>query len=282
MKNVEHLSGELRQAFIRLIAKYTGLKIREREQAALTEKIFLRMKALKLAIPEKYYLFLEEITIDSFKEWRKLAVLLTNTESYFFRDQGQFNVLRNHIFPEIIKRNRNHRTIRICSAGCSSGEEPYSLAIVLREIIPDLDQWNLVVFGVDINQEALKKAEAGIYTSWSFRNFNVEIKQQDFLVINDQYFISRQIRQMVKFLNLNLVKDALPQSSSQLRDLDLIVCRNVFIYFETSAIAQVLDKFYHTLQPLGYLLTGHSELSGQNLSQFQTQVFPESLIYQRL
>ena len=134
MKNVEPLSGEIRQAFIRLIAKYTGLQIREREQAGLTEKFFLRMKALKLAIPEQYYFFLEETTIDSFREWRKLAILLTNTDSYFFRDQGQFNVLRNHIFPEIIQRNQNHKTIRICSAGCSSGEEPYSLAILLREI----------------------------------------------------------------------------------------------------------------------------------------------------
>lgn len=282
MKNVESLSGELRQAFIRLIAKYTGLEIREREQAVLTEKIFLRMKSLKLAIPEQYYFFLEETTIDTFREWRKFAILLTNTDSYFFRDQGQLNVLRNHIFPEIIHRNQNHKTIRICSAGCSSGEEPYSLAIVLKEIIPDLDQWNIVVFGIDINQEALKKAEIGIYTSWSLRSLNVEIKQRYFLEINEQYLIARQIKQMVKFLNLNLVKDRLPQSHSQLRDIDLIVCRNVFIYFEASAIAQVVDKFYHTLQPLGYLLTGHAELSGQNISQFQTQVFPESLIYQRL
>jgi chemotaxis protein methyltransferase CheR len=279
--NTKSLSEELTQAFIELIAYQTGLDIRQREQTAFIEKISSRMKALKLSLPEHYYHFLESATIESLKEWRKLVVLLTNTDSYFFRDQGQFSVLRNHIFPEIIKRKQLNKTIRICSAGCSTGEEPYSLAILLREIIPNIEEWKIMIFGLDINQAALNKAQTGIYTSWSFRNSPAEIIQRYFLLINDHYLIDREIKQMVKFINFNLVKDPLPQFSFQLRDLDLIICRNVFIYFDVAAIAKVLDKFYHTLQPLGYLLTGHTELSSQNLNNFQTKVFPESLIYQR-
>lgn len=281
MSSTESLDVDLKQALMWLITKHTGLALRERDQAALDEKIFSRMKALRLAFPDNYYQLLQSSTIDSQEEWLKLLILLTNTDSYFFRDKPQFTLLRNQIFPELMNRKQNNKTLRICSAGCSSGEEPYSLAILLKEIIPDFRQWNITILGTDINQAALKKAETGIYTPWSFRNLDVKFQQQYFRLINNEYHIDLQIKQMVKFLNVNLVKDPFPQPTSELRDLDLIVCRNVFIYFKASAIANVLEKFYHTLEPLGYLLTGHVELSSQNLSLFHTKVFPESLVYQR-
>jgi chemotaxis protein methyltransferase CheR len=282
VSNPQSLSEELIQAFLRLIAKHTGLEIRERDKAALNEKILLRMKSLKLENPESYYQLLTSSTQETHQEWQKLVILLTNSESYFFRDQDQFTLLRNHIFPELIQRKKNKKTIRICSAGCSSGEEPYSLAILLKELIPDLDQWNLMILGIDINQEALQKAETGIYRAWSFRRVDVEIMQQYFQLINAHYHLKPSIKQMVKFQSVNLLKELFPRHNSELRDLDLILCRNVFIYFESSAIANVLNKFYDALQPLGYMITGHAELYGQHLSQFQTKLFPESVVYQRL
>ena len=281
MSQTESLSVELRQAFIRLIAQHTGLEIRERDRTALSQKIFLRMKALKLLFPLHYYQLLESKTLDSYQEWQKLIIDLTNLESYFFRDKEQFNLLRNHILPELIQRKQDRKTIRICSAGCSTGEEPYSLAILLKELIPNVEQWNLTILGIDINQDALEKAQIGIYRAWSFRTVDPEIKQGYFKLINHQYQIVQPIKEMVKFEAVNLVNDPFPQPNSEMRDFDLIICRNVFIYFDQSAIAKVLDKFYLTLQPLGYLITGHAELHDQNLSQFQTRVFAESLIYQR-
>jgi chemotaxis protein methyltransferase CheR len=277
----EPLSPEQRDGFIQLIAKHTGLEIRERDQGALSGKIFSRMKALKLTSPLFYSQLLESSTPDSYKEWLELAILLTNTESYFFRDREQFSLLRNHIFPQLINRKQNSKSIRICSAGCSTGEEPYSIAILLKELIPNLRQWNLTILGVDINRVALKKAELGVYSPWSFRSIAPDIKQRYFQLINGQYHIDQTIKEMIKFQTLNLVDDYFPQQYSELRNIDLIICRNVFIYFKAAAIAKVLKKFYHTLQPLGYLLTGHAELSNQNLSFFQTKVFSESLIYQR-
>lgn len=280
--NSQSLNKGLIEAFIRLIAQHTGLEIRERDKATLSEKIVLRMKDVKLKAPESYYQLLNSSTSESHQEWKNFVNLLTNSESYFFRDKDQFNLLRNHILPELIKRKQNNKNIRICSAGCSSGEEPYSLAILLKEILPNPEEWNLKIVGIDINQEALQKAGLGVYRPWSFRRVEEEIVQHYFQTINHQYHIKSSIKQMVKFQNLNLFKEVFPRHGSEIQDLDLIVCRNVFIYFEPSAIAKVLEKFYNALQPLGYLLTGHAELSGQNLSQFQTKVFPESVVYQKI
>ncbi|MBR8827137.1 MAG: tetratricopeptide repeat protein [Gomphosphaeria aponina SAG 52.96 = DSM 107014] len=266
---------------ISLVTQHTGLKTREQDKDTFKEKIWLRLKELKLNLLADYYQLLAAFNSKSEEEWEKLFLLLTNTESYFFRDQGQFNLLRNPIIPEIIERQQNSKSIRICSAGCSTGEEPYSLAILLKELIGDLAQWNLQIWGIDINQEALLKARKGIYSAWSFRSVDEEIQRRYFREIKNQYHLESSIKQMVKFHQVNLVKDLLPQPQLDLKDFDLIICRNVFIYFDTQAVSNVLDKFYHSLQPLGYLLTGHAELYGQNLSRFEAKLFPDSIIYQR-
>lgn len=282
MLNSQFLNKGLIEAFVQLIAKQTGLEIRERDKGTLSEKIILRMKDFKLDDPESYYQLINSSTFESHQEWNQFINLLTNNESYFFRDKDQFRLLQNHILPELIQRQQNSKSIRICSAGCSSGEEPYSLAILLKELLPHPEEWNLRIVGIDINQEALNKAELGVYRPWSFRRVEEDIMQQYFQIINHQYHINSSIKQMVKFQNLNLFKEVFPRPASELQDFDLILCRNVFIYFEASAIAKVLEKLYKALQPLGYLLTGHAELSGQNLSLFQTKVFPESVVYQKI
>jgi chemotaxis protein methyltransferase CheR len=281
VSETETLSVELTEAFTRLIAKHTGLKIRERERESLSQKIFSRMKALKILYPGIYYKILASSTIYSYVEWQKFIAILTNTESYFFRDQEQFNLLRNQIIPEIIKRKYNSKTIRICSAGCSTGEEPYSLAIIFKELIPNLEEWNLMILGLDINKEALKKARQGIYTAWSLRSLDMTTIQQYFINSNNKYYLDEQIKLMVKFQYTNLVKDLFIHPYSDFLDIDLILCRNVFIYFDPTVIAKIVDKFYYTLQPLGYLITGHTELCGQKLSNFQTKLFPESLVYMK-
>ncbi|MBD0261911.1 MAG: protein-glutamate O-methyltransferase CheR [Tolypothrix sp. Co-bin9] len=278
MSNANFFSVALKEAFIRLIAQHTGLEIRERDQADLSEKIFVRMKALNISFAEDYYQLLESSSQESYQEWQNFVILLTNLESYFFRDKEQFHLLRDRIIPDLIKRKQHNKTIRICSAGCSTGEEPLSLAILLKELIPYPEQWKLTILGVDINQEALKKAKQGIYTPWSLRSIDPEIMQRYFLHFNNQYHLDMQIKQMVKFKYINLVENSFNQENEMI-DIDLIICRNVFIYFEASAIAKVLEKFNDILQPSGYLLAGHTELCGQDLSHFETKLFPESLVY---
>jgi chemotaxis protein methyltransferase CheR len=283
LTSTPNISFQLRQAFMQSIAQKIGLEIREVEQNNLEQKIWQRIKVLKLTTPEQYYQFLHVLGTKSDREWQHLAELLTNNESYFFRDREQLNLLKNQIFPQLIqqKRQQEDLTLRVWSAGCSTGQEPYSLAIILRELLLDLDAWDLTIFGTDIDLAALNQARAGIYSDWSFRSTEPRIKRQYFQPVARNYQIEPLIRQMVTFQKLNLLTDSFPQLFSYLRDIDLIVCRNVFIYFGSSTIGEILAKFYNTLRPAGYLLVGHSELTGQNLSRFQAQIFPQSLIYQR-
>jgi chemotaxis protein methyltransferase CheR len=283
MTSTSNISLQLRQAFAEAIAQKIGLRIRQVEQDSLAQKIGLRIRTLELAAPEQYYQLLTLPGLASQREWQHLAELLTNNESYFFRDRQQLNLLKNQIFPQLIKQKRQqgNLTLRVWSAGCSTGQEPYSLAIILQELLLDIDAWNLAIFGTDIDLAALNQARAGIYSEWSFRNTEPRIKQQYFELKARNYQIEQSIRQMVTWQKLNLLSDQFPQLFSNLREIDLIVCRNVFIYFGSNTIGEILAKFYDTLRPGGYLLVGHSELTGQNLSRFQAQIFPQSLIYQR-
>ena len=279
-KSKADLSEDLTQSFARLIAEHTGLALRDLDRTGLREKLSIRTKALKL-LPENYYHLLAASTPKSAQEWQKLVALFTNNETYFFRDKEQFHLLRNFIIPELIRQKQATRNLRICSAGCSSGEEPYSLAILLQELIPDFKHWNLIILGIDIDEEALEKAKRGIYSPWSFRGVDSLVKERYFRQINNQYHLVPQIKQLVNFQTVNLVKDVFPQANSEFRNIDLFICRNVFIYFGSTTIALILEKIYRTLNPLGYFLTGHTELHGQDLRQFKKKIFTESLIYQR-
>jgi chemotaxis protein methyltransferase CheR len=280
VSQIESFNSDFGSSFGQLIAEQTGLAIRPSAQTILYQKIFQRMQVLQLASPEYYQLMIAK-TSESDREWQHLIALLTNLESYFFRDQEQFSLLKTCILPELIQRNRSTRTLRLCSAGCSTGEEAYSLAILLTELLPDREQWNINILGVDINLEAIQKARLGIYRSWSFRGVDLRIQQRYFQSLGDEYQIIPSIRQLPKFQIQNLVQPGCSELAVDLKNMDLILCRNVFIYFERSAICAVLDKFYHALNPLGYLLTGHAEIYTQDLANFQIKVFPESIIYQR-
>lgn len=275
------LSLQVQKDLHRLITQQTGLVIRDRDSNYFLDKVAVRMKALKLGLLADYYRLLQGQTMASDREWEQLIVLLTNNESYFFRDIEQLKVLENRIFPKLIERTQNRKTLRICSAGCSTGQEPYSLAIMLNEMVPDIERWQLDILGIDIDREALQQAVRGVYEPWSFRGVSEAIKRRYFQKINDRYQLDRNIKEMVRFKPINLVQDKLAESDSELGDLDLILCRNVFIYFEPTAIAQILDKIYHCLKPGGYLMVGHTELAGQDLSKFEKIIFAESLVYRR-
>jgi chemotaxis protein methyltransferase CheR len=275
------ITPQLRKKFTDLISERTGLQIRDSDQEGFGYKIESRMRDLRINSPEEYYHLLNYSSYEGQQEWSQIALLITNIESYFFRDQGQFKLLREKIFPELIERKKLTKNLRVWSAGCSTGEEPYSLAILLREMLPDIGNWHLTILATDINQNAIKKAQRGVYNSWSFRLVDPKIQTKYFTEVNSEYQISREIRQMLHFQYLNLVQDNFPDPALEVKEIDLIICRNVFIYFNNESIALVLNKFYNTLNPLGFLLTGHAELYGQNLQKFNTQVFSESLIYQR-
>lgn len=274
-------NDQLLDRFIQLIAMRLGLRIRAADKSALCRKIALRVQALGLEMPQAYYQILATQHYQSEQEWQQFAQLLTTTESYFFRDRGQFTLLRDRLLPELIDRNQSIKTLRLWSAGCSTGEEPYSLAILLEELIPDWERWNLFILGTDINTDALEKAKRGTYSPWSFRLIDPQQQQRYFQPQKAQWQINPRIRQKVTFCYENLANSSLPNGLAGLARMDLIICRNVFVYFDAPAITAALTKFYHALKPGRYLLTGHTELQGCDIGQFQMRIFPESVVYQR-
>jgi chemotaxis protein methyltransferase CheR len=157
------------ELFIKLITSQTGLFIRLQDYGVLAEKIKIRVKSLKLPHPQFYLDLLSTDSSQSREEWKQLIPLITTIESYFFRDQGQINLLRTVVLPDLIASRQDTKSLTLWSAGCSTGEEPYTLSILLQQLIPDWGSWNLQILGTDVNEEALKKANQGLYTAWSFR-----------------------------------------------------------------------------------------------------------------
>ena len=171
-----------------------------------------------------------------------LASHLTIGETYFFRDQKTLDALAQTILPELIhsRRGRDQR-LRIWSSACSSGEEPYTLAILLHQLLPDLQDWQVSITATDINPHFLRKATTGHYGEWSFRNAPAWLKQRYFKrTAEGLYAIIPEIRKLVTFAHLNLVEDNYPSPAAKTSAMDIIFCRNVLMYFTRSQADKVI------------------------------------------
>lgn len=215
--------------------------------------------------------------------WDQLISVLTIGETYFFRNTSHFDALTKNILPAIIReREHSNRRIRIWSAGCATGEEPYSLAILLKETIPNIESWNVFILATDINREALKKAQLGRYGPWSFRGVEKRVQDTYFQLGGNQYVLNDAIKRMVTFDYLNLVADAFPSLTNNTNAMDIIMCRNVTIYFDERLTRQVIQKFHNSLVTNGWLVPGPSEPNMIYYSDFATQNFPGTVVYQKL
>ena len=187
-----------------------------------------------------------------------LASHLTIGETYFFRDGKTFEILQDHILPELISsRQKTERRLRLWSAGCCTGEEPYSIAMLLSRMIPDLKSWNITILGTDINHRFLQKAAKGVYGNWSFRSNPTWIQAKDFHRKNGLLEISPDVKKMVTLSYLNLAEDAFPSLSNNTNAMDLILCRNVLMYFSVEQARKVIGNFHRCLIDWGkwYTLT---------------------------
>ena len=211
---------------------------------------------------------------------KELIADLTVGETYFFRNQPQFHALEHHILPEVIARRRPSRQLRIWSAGCATGEEPYSLAILLERVLPDLADWNIHLLATDINDDALAVAQRGCYNEWSFRHVPAEIKDQYFRPRGLELEIHPRLRARVTFARLNLAEDPFPSFFTQTNSMDLILCRNVLIYFRGETVRRIVERFYHAAAEGGWLIVGHAEPSQVIFSKFTARNFPGTVVYQ--
>ncbi len=216
-------------------------------------------------------------------ETRALAAQLTIGETYFFRDPVAFTTLRTLVLPALVEEKRGRaRRLRIWSAGCCTGEEPYSIAITLQETLPDIDEWQITILATDLNPHFLAQAAAGAYGQWSFRGVPEETRRAWFRRLPDgRHEVAPRVRQMVTFASLNLAEPGWPSHATQTTALDLIFCRNVLMYFSPERAQQVVAGLHRALVVGGRLLVSASEASREMLAGFALAEVPGVALYRK-
>jgi len=244
----------------------------------LEKRLSRRLTDLNLPSFNDYYFYLK-YDRNKNQELMDIMDVLTTNETYFFRESFQLKTFTDEIIPELIKVKsaRGDRSLRIWSAGCSTGEEPYTIAILLNDI-PELKGWNIEIIGTDISQKVLQHARRAVYGKSSFR---VTEDQQLELFFNNQddgYKVKDSIREKVTISHLNLLDT---NRTVMLGRMDLVFCRNVIIYFDQAAKKRVVESFYNVLHNGGFLLLGHSESLMNLTTLFTLRHFKNDMIYQK-
>ena len=212
-----------------------------------------------------------------------LASCLTVGETYFFREKRAFAVLEEQILPELItaRRGRDQR-LRLWSAACCTGEEPYSIAMMLSRLLPDIADWQVTLLATDINPRFLQKAAAGVFGEWSFRETSDRIKTEYFRrTAPKRYEIADHIKRRVTFAYLNLVEDVYPSLTNNTNAMDVIFCRNVLMYFEPAQAQRVLHRLYCSLVDDGCLLLSACEASQGHSAGFAAVCAPGAVVYRK-
>ncbi len=275
------LTNEQVKRFSDLLLERCGLRFPDNRRIELEHGIRQAFAASTCATVDEFYQLLKSST--STVAMDLLINSVTISETHFFRDTAQFNALFQNVFPQIIERKRGIRTLRLWSAGCATGEEPYSIAMLLRELIPDIDQWSITLLATDINTFSLDRARKGVYSEWAFREERARtMRNRYFRRVDNRYELASDVRQMVTFNRLNLVEPCYPSYETNTTMMDLIICRNVTIYFSETVTRWVVDRFYDALADGGWLVVGHSEPTLETYQRFQSRNFPDTVIYQRV
>ena len=212
-----------------------------------------------------------------------LASHLTIGETYFFRDPECFTALEQEVLPRLIRgRAGRQKRLRLWSAACCSGEEAYSLAIVLTRVLPDVAEWEITLLATDINPRALRKAAAGVFGEWSFRGAAPGFRERYFRPRDEHTWeILPALRRLVTFSYLNLAHDAYPSLATNTNAMDLILCRNALMYFEPAGFRRAAGNLFRALADGGWLLVAASEVSQVNFPGFEAVHFPGAIFYRK-
>jgi chemotaxis protein methyltransferase CheR len=274
------LSQEDLGLFESLLLEVYGIRLDRERNPFFLPAFFIRLKERGFQSPQEYYHFIKYHP-EGGSELRELIDLITVKETHFFRNKAQFNLLMESVLPEMIRRKERSREkeIRCWSAGCATGDEAYSLAIVLRESLPSPSQWRLSILGTDINRKGLAVARRGVYEEKHLAFLPPAYLKKYFKSEESGFSLNPEIKEMVQFEAHNLSKD--PFTDERMQNLDLLFCRNVLIYLDERSARRILEGFYHCLVPEGYLFLGHAEILWQMDHQFETLVFPQTFIYRK-
>lgn len=258
-KNIDSNIETLASEFSELILLRLGIVLHEHQRYELFKTIASGCEKFNLT-PKEYLKHLQESSKKS-PMLEHLISGITVGETYFFRDKQQVQILQEYVLPELIKKKRqeNNLLLRIWSAGSATGEEIYSIAMMLYELLPDLEKWNIKLLATDINTNALHKAVVGSYSDWSMRSISPYYKNKYFTLQNKHYILQKKIRDLVYFDYLNLNEDSYPSIFNGTNAQDLIICRNVLIYIDPLHSHKMMEKFNHSLVSDGFLMLGASD-----------------------
>jgi chemotaxis protein methyltransferase CheR len=259
------------------IAEKFGLIIDETKESYLSREIGYRLKKLRFPTFSDYYAFLK-YSPDNLAECRTFISLVTNNETTFFREEPQLKVFAEGILPALKDKKvaAGSRKVRIVSAGCSSGEEVYTLAMLLLEAGLFVWDWDISITGIDVDSEALEKAEKGIYSGRAFQTTPAYFIDRYFRKCDEGFAVRDILRKITTFAQGNLLDF---ENSITESDLDIIFCRNVLIYFSNDTIKCVIESFSRVLAKDGLLFLGHSESLARITDHYQSLRFPGTIIY---
>lgn len=260
------------------LEEHSGISFENEKLDSLRLSIHTRATRLKFSSYEDYFDYLKA----NEDEFKNLLSLNTVNETYFFRYPEQFKIFKDYVLPEIIRENKNRtfKSLKIWSAGCSTGEEPYTIAIIVSEVIKDLSSWDIHILGTDVSAVALEKAIKGRFAKSSFRITEEEFKQKYFKKVGDNTWeIIPEVKKLVNFSYHNLIKEPYPLAFMEL--WDVIFCRNVTIYFRQESTRRVVANLYKSLKPGGFLFTGHTETLYHINPGFEVIKFGDAFIFRK-
>jgi len=258
-----------------------GMYFNANKKYFIESRVAKRMEANGIKAHAEY-LKLLTTGIKGSEELKNLLVEVTTNETYFFRNPPQLKALENQLLPEIVaaKAKIGFRKLRVWSAGSSSGEEAYTLAMLFMEKRDSLlKDWIIEIAGTDINQEVIAQAKEGVYNAYSVRhtpdNYRKKYFRQE---SNDRFVLSPDVKKYVNFSMVNLYDD---NKMVFMKTFDLIFCANVLIYFDIASKSKVVQHFYNNMQPYGYFFVGQSESLHGVSEKFKTIHFPGGFAYKK-
>ncbi len=274
--NIKRLTEDEFAKFSKLIHDESGIYMKDSKITLLSNRLRKRLNALSFTEFNDYYLYLENLTGDARKkEYEELLDVVSTNETYFFRNERHFEALMKHCLPEMANIKKN-RKLRIWSAACSTGEEPYTIAICLMENIKLFQGWDIEIVATDIAPSVLEFARDGFYSGRRIEKVPPEYLKKYFTVEDEAkgvYKVNNSLKNIVKFSHLNFFKDKFPV------DIDIIFCRNVMIYFDKAHQRQLVAGFYESIRDQGFLFIGHSETLHSISEDFVYKKVLESPIY---
>lgn len=240
-----------------LVIYRTGHHYYADKDKLLYERARERMQARGIATLDDYVADLERL---GSQEWRALEDAITVGETYFFRYPDHFAALRNQVLPNLINARRDTRNLRIWSIGCSNGAEPYSVAIIVRELLgAQMDHWRVSITGGDLSEKALSAARAARYNAWALRTMGPQDRAKYFDRDGSHWVLKREFRSMVRFERQNILALLSATPPLEWTAFDLILCRNVLIYFSPQQAVEISNALSRCLSPDGVLFLGHAE-----------------------